>query len=225
MGTAGLVIGIGLIVFGFIVIYYGFFGNTATTLDGFIATLLGSLIVGIFLIFTGGLLLVKHDREKKNQKLVSPQTLKGVGIGIIAVSIIWGASLGLTYQTFTMANDIEAMGIKKGDLVRFDNTPFHEIQINDMISYYDNDKVLVHKVISVDSSKVPRTLTAQSTVSGINNLVTEDQYIGKLDSVIKDVGGIRQVFSPPVFIIILIAVFVTPIVIMKISGSRKPENS
>jgi len=202
-----------------------FFGNTATTIEGFIGTLLGSLIFGIFLIVTGGLLLVKHDREKKNQKLVSPQTLKGVGIGIIAVSIIWGASLGLTYQTFTMLDDIDTMGIKKGDLVRFDNTPFHEIQINDMISYYDNDKVLVHKVISIDSSKVPRTLTAKSTISDITNLVTEDQYIGKLDSVIKDVGGIRQVFSFPVFVIILIAVFVTPIVIMKISGSRKSENS
>ena len=225
MGTAGLVIGIGLIVFGFLVIYYGVFGNTSTSVEGFVVTLLGSLIVGILLIVTGGLLLVKHDREKKNQKLVSSQTLKGVGIGIIAVSIIWGVSLGLTYQTFTMLDDIDTMGIKKGDLVSFDNTPFHEIQINDMISYYDDDKVWVHKVISIDSSKVPRTLTAKSTVSGITNLVTEDQYIGKLDSVIKDVGGIREVFSPPVFVTILIAVFVTPIVIMKISGSGKSENS
>jgi len=94
-----------------------------------------------------------------------------------------------------------------------------------MISYYDNDKVWVHKVISVDSSKVPRTLTAQSTVSGITNLVTEDQYIGKLDSVIAGGGSIRVMFSPPVFVTILIAVFVAPIVIMKISGRGKSENS
>lgn len=216
MGTAGLVIGIGLIIFGFLVIYYGVFENTAISVEGFIVTLLGSLIVGIFLIVIGGLLLVKHDREKKNQRLVSSQTLKGITIGIIAASIIYGTTMALTYQTFTMVNDIDAMGIKKGDLVRFDNTPFHEIQINEMVSYYDNEKVWVHKVISVDSSKVPRTLTAQSTVSGITNLVTEDQYIGKLDSVIKGGEGIRVVFSPPVFIIILIAAFTIPIVVMKI---------
>jgi len=225
LGTAGLVIGIGLIVFGFLVIYYGVFENTATTVDGFIATLLGSLIIGIFLIFTGGLLLVKHDRDKKNQKIVSSQTLKGVIIGIIAVSIIYGVSMVLTYQTFTMVNDIDTMGIKKGDVVRFDNTPFHEIQINDMISYYDNDKVWVHKVISVDSSKVPRTLTAQSTVSGITNLVTEDQYIGKFDSIIEGAGFYTRILDPKVVVIIMIAVFVTPIVIMKIYGSRKSENS
>ena len=217
MGTAGLVIGIGLIVFGFLVIYYGVFENTATTVDGFIATLLGSLIIGIFLIFTGGLLLVKHDRDKKNQKIVSSQTLKGVIIGIIAVSIIYGVSMVLTYQTFTMVNDIDTMGIKKGDVVRFDNTPFHEIQINDMISYYDNDKVWVHKVISVDSSKLPRTLTVRSEESIAPHLiVTEEQYIGKLDSVIEGAGYITRILTFPVNIIILIAAFAIPIVVMKI---------
>jgi len=94
-------------------IYYGVFGNTSTSVEGFVATLLGSLIVGIFLIATGGLLLVKHDREKKNQKLVSSQTLKGITIGIIAASIIYGATMVLTYQTFTMITDLDAMGIKK----------------------------------------------------------------------------------------------------------------
>jgi len=200
------------------VIYYSVFENTATTVENFIGILLGGLIVGIFLIVTGGLLLVKHDRDKKNQRLVSSQTLKGVIIGIIAVSIIWVATMGLTYQTFTMTTDVDAMGIKKGDLVRADNTPFHEIQINDMIFYDDNDKVWIHKVISIDSSKVPRTLTAQSTVSGITNMVTEDQYIGKLDSVIAGMGIVREVFSPPFFVIILIAAFAIPITVMKLRG-------
>jgi len=166
----------------------------------------------------------KVPPKKPKRDLRKSPTLKGIIIGIIALSIFYGATWGLTYQTFTMTTDVDAMGIKKGDLVRFDNTPFHEIQINDMIFHVDNDKVWLHKVISVDSSKIPRTLTAQSMVSGITNLVTEDQYIGKLDSVIASMGSITGVFSPPYLYYIWIIAFIVPIAVMKIRERKILKN-
>ena len=223
MGTAGLVIGLGLIIFGFLVIYYGFFGNTAITVEGFIQALAGSLIVGIPLIVTGGILLVKHDREKKNQRLVSPQTLKGVGIGIIASLIIWGASLAATNQIFVMTGDAMEPTIMNGDIVRYTKTPFKEISVNDIIAYtdaQDTSKVLVHKVVGV-MNPVVKVKNEESPV--VHNVI-EDQYIGKINS-IESSGALNVFMKPTTFLVLIAAAFVTPIVIMKIYGGEKSKNS
>ncbi len=168
---------------------------------------------------------------KPKRDLKKSPTLKGIIIGIIAVSIIYGSIWGLNYQAFVMTNDAMAPTINKGDLIRYDNTPFHEIQVNDIIFYSDpieEPKTRVHKVISVDSSKVPRTLTVKSEADIAPHLiVTEKQYIGKLDSVIEGAGYYTRIFQPPINYIVFIATFAIPIAVMKIWERRKlnPENS
>src|SRR3989337_705374 len=169
-------------MFGFLMIYYGVFGNTATTVESFTNALLGSLIVGIFLIITGGLLLVKHDRDKKNQRIVSSQTLKGVIIGIIASLIIWGASLAAANQTFVMMNDAMEPTIMNGDIVRYTKTPFQEISVHDIIVYtdaQDSSRVLVHKVVGV----MYPTVEVKNEESSVTHNVRESQYIGKINSI------------------------------------------
>ena len=223
MGTAGLVIGIGLIMFGFLMIYYGVFGNTATTVESFTNALLGSLIVGIFLIITGGLLLVKHDRDKKNQRIVSSQTLKGVIIGIIASLIIWGASLAAANQTFVMIGDKMEPTIMNGDIVRYTKTPFQEISVHDIIVYtdaQDSSRVLVHKVVGV----MYPTVEVKNEESSVTHNVRESQYIGKINS-IESRGALFVFMTPPTFLVLIAAAFVTPIVIMKIYGGGKSKNS
>jgi len=180
----------------------------------------------------------KHPDAKKwkwglkhNSKQVPPMkpkrdfkkspTLKGIIIGIIAVSIIYGSIWGISYQAFVMTSDGMAPTINKYDLVRYDKTPFHEIQVNDIIFYSDNDKVRTNKVIHVDSSKIPRTLIAKNEVSDTPNYVTESQYIGKLTSVTEGAGAITQILIFPINIIIMITAFVIPIVIMKIRERKK----
>ena len=89
-------------------------------------------VIGIIIMIPAIILKEKEIQLETHSEKVIPKkpkrdlrkspTLKGIIIGIIAVSIIWVAILGLTYQAFTMMDDIDAMGIKKGDLVRFDNT-------------------------------------------------------------------------------------------------------
>jgi len=157
--------------------------------------------------------------KKPKRDLKKSPTLKGIIIGIIAVSIIYGSIWGLNYQAFVMTNDAMAPTINKGDLIRYDNTPFDEIQVNDIIFYSDpiNPKTLVHKVISVDSSKVPRTLTVKSLADiAPHLLVPEDQYIGKLDSVIEGGGFFVRIISPGILIGILLVAFAIPIVVLKI---------
>jgi len=157
--------------------------------------------------------------KKPKRDLKKSPTLKGIIIGIIAVSIIYGAVWGITFQSFVMTNDAMAPTLNTYDLLRYDYTPFNEIQVNDIIFYSDNDKVWVHKVISVDSSKLQRTLTVRSEENIAPHLiVTEEQYIGKLDSVIEGAGYLTRILTFPIIIIILIATFAIPIVVMKIRG-------
>jgi len=171
---------------------------------------------------------VKEEVEQKpkpKRNLRKSPTLKGTIIGIIAVSIIWSALWGLTYQAFVMSNDAMSPTINKYDLVRYVNTPFHEIQVNDIIFYSDNDKIWIHKVTRIDYNT--QTILAKSEVSDTIHLVTEDQYIGKSDSIIEGAGYYTRILDPKVFVIILIAVFVIPIAVMRIRERRrlKAENS
>ncbi len=158
--------------------------------------------------------------KKPKRDLKKSPTLKGIIIGIIAVLIIYGAAMGLTHQAFRMSNDAMSPTINEGDLIRYDNTPFDEIQVNDIIFYSDpkeTPETRVHKVISVDSSKLPRTLTVKSEADIAPHLiVTEEQYIGKLDSVIEGGGFFVRILSPGIFIGILIIAFAIPIIVMKI---------
>ena len=230
MGTASLIAGIGSMLVGFAVIGQGFLGQYFTAKQ-MMEWIILNLIFGIPFIIVGALLLRKYDYDRKNEthsETVLPEkpkrdlkkspTLKGVIIGIIAVSIIYGSIWGITYQAFVMTGDAMAPTINTYDLVRYDNTPFHEIQVNDIIFYSDNDKVKIHKVTQVDNSKITRTLIAKNEVSDTPHTVTESQYIGKLTSVTEGAGYITRILAPPINYIILIAVFVIPIAVMKIRG-------
>jgi len=138
--------------------------------------------------------------------------------------IIWGASLAATNQIFVMTGDAMEPTIMNGDMVRYTKTPFKEISVNDIIVYTDArdpSRVLVHKVVGVTNPKIIEVKNEESPV--VHN-VREAQYIGKINS-IESWGALSVLMKPPTFLVLIAAAFVTPIVIMKISGSRKSENS
>jgi len=66
MGTASLVIGLGLIILGFFLIIQTFVSPSTVEYE---YVLLGTLIVSAPLIAVGGLLLRKYDRDKKKEKI------------------------------------------------------------------------------------------------------------------------------------------------------------
>ncbi len=235
MGTASLVIGLGLIIIGFFLAVYFL---TSPTTEEFQYVLLGTLIISAPPIAIGGLLLRKYDSDKKKEKegnvkqpprsLRKSPILKGTIIGIIAVSIIGGLFFSYTYQAFVMTNDAMAPTINKWDLIRYQQTPFEDIRLNDIVVYrdpFDPDKILVHKVMTIKN--IPhRDLEVKSEASPELHLVSQEQYIGKITSI--EAGGgkiVVQFFNPQMIIVFSILAFVIPIVIMKISGSRKSENS
>lgn len=67
MGTASLVIGLALIIFGFYFIYE-FLNGVYYTDESMENALIGTFILAIPFIVGGALLLRKYDRDKKKEK-------------------------------------------------------------------------------------------------------------------------------------------------------------
>jgi len=229
VGTASLVIGLGLIIIGFFLAVYFL---TSPTTEEFQYVLLGTLIISAPPIAIGGLLLRKYDSDKKKEKegnvkqpprsLRKSPILKGTIIGIIAVSIIWGLSFSFTYQSYVMSNDAMAPTINEFDRISYEQTPIDEILLDDIVVYTDlseQNKILVHKVTGITYTD-PLTLRVKSEASPTIHLVTEEHYIGKITSIEAGGGKIGQIF-----IVILIVAFVTPIVLMKIRDHKKKEKN
>jgi len=231
MGTASLVFGLILIGAG-VVIAYNFLTSPSfyTGPDDAAALLLGFLIIVAPLMALGGILLRKYDNDKKKENEPiqykksewSPKKspiLKGVIIGIIASLIIWGVSYAATYQTFVMTSDAMEPTIMQGDITRYSKSPFSQISVNDIIAFTDQDdssRVLLNKVVRVYGNVVEVRNEESSTV----RIVTEDQYIGKINS-IEAVSGLLSVLLIPYLLFFLMTVaFVIPIIIMKIREKK-----
>jgi len=234
VGTASLIAGIGLMMIGFAVIAQGFLGTYFTTAQ-FFDSVLFNVIIGIPLIVLGAYFLKQYDIAKKKEaepkkdiqyktqpewNLKKSLILRGVIMGIIASLIIWGALPALTYQSYVMTSDAMEPTIMEGDRVSYAKTPFSQISVNDIIAFTDQDdssRVLVNKVVRVYGNVVEAT----NEESSIVRIVTEDEYIGKINS-IEAVSGLLSVLLIPYLIFFLMAVaFVTPIVIMSIVGGRR----
>jgi len=231
VGTASLVIGLGLIIIGFFLAVYFL---TSPTTEEFQYVLLGTLIISAPPIAIGGLLLRKYDSDKKKEKegnvkqpprsLRKSPILKGTIIGIIAVSIILGLLFSFSYQSqsYVMSNDAMAPTINKFDIIRYEQTPIDEILLDDIVVYTDlseQNKIMVHKVIGITYTD-PLTLKVKSEASPTTHLVTEEHYIGKITSIEAGGGKINQIFTPQINIVIMIVAFVTPIVLMKMRDPK-----
>ena len=231
MGTASLVFGLILIGAGVVTaIQLLDAWSYDTDPDAGLVVLLGFAIIVAPLCALGGVLLRKYDKDKKKENEPiqykkskwSPKKspiLKGVIIGIIASLIIWGALHALTYQSYVMTSDAMEPTIMEGDRVSYTKTPFSQISVNDIIAFTDQDdssRVLVNKVVRVYGNVVEATNEESSNV----RIVTEDQYIGKINS-IEAPSGLLSVLLIPNLIFFLMAVgFVIPIVIMKIREKK-----
>ncbi len=242
MGTASLIAGIGFMLVGFAVIAQGFLGNYFTLAQMMDYVIVNSFI-GIPLVIVGALFLRKYDRDKNMPKksgaeaaqeilekqpernLRKSPILKGIIIGIIAVSILWGLLFSYSYQSFVVTSDAMVPTINKLDLIRYEQTPIDEIHLDDIVMYNDlsgQNKVWVHKVTGITYTDT-LTLRVKNEVSPTLHFVTEEHYFGKVTSIESGGGKISQIFSPQVNIVILILAFVIPIVIMKLRTADKKE--
>lgn len=90
--------------------------------------------------------------------------------------------------------------------------PFSDLNVGDIIVFNrpdGEDRVIVHRIIDIDENRDGvRTVKTKgdnnaSSIPGTDYPIRENNYIGKVSSVIPGVGFVAKVISPPVNYIII----------------------
>jgi len=99
------------------------------------------------------------------------------------------------------------------------STQFESVRVGDIIVFnrpIDHDRVIVHRVVAI-TNEDPFTIRTKgdanpASIPGTDFPITEEEFIGKVATVIPQVGYITRILTPPInyiIIAIIIAVMIT----------------
>ena len=169
--------------------------------------------------------LPKEPVEKLKTR--NPYKAKGVIIGLIFVILFipFFIIIGLTLDDIRfMGSDKMSPLIEEYDFMYMSNTPISEINYDDIIFYKNSDRLMVNKVVGIIADeRADHIFTVKNTVSVDIRTVTEEQYLGKMDFVVGNLGEfggdiitmLRIVFLPVMIIPLLVTGFIVPIIVMR----------
>lgn len=91
--------------------------------------------------------------------------------------------------------------------------PFEELEIGDVIVFdrpSDHNRVIVHRIVSIIDED-PRTVRTKgdanrASIPGTDFPITNNEYIGKVEIVIPEVGYVTQALKPPINYIIIVVI-------------------
>ncbi|MDP6327235.1 MAG: signal peptidase I [Nitrosopumilus sp.] len=167
------------------------------------------------------------------KKAISKGVIKDIIIVAIAILVIWiglQAFFGTQNPFYVVASGSMIPVLEVYDvLVIQGHDPFEEVEIGDIIVFdrpSDHNRVIVHRVVSIIDDN-PKTIRTQGdanpkSIPGTDFPITEEEYIGKVEHVLPQVGYITQLLKPPVNYIIIAVVI--GIMILKQFSKKKKES-
>ena len=168
------------------------------------------------------------------KKAISKGVIKDIIIVAIAILVIWiglQAFFGTQNPFYVVASGSMIPVLEVYDvLVIQGHDPFEEVEIGDIIVFdrpSDHNRVIVHRVVSIIDDN-PKTIRTQGdanpkSIPGTDFPITEEEYIGKVEHVLPQVGYITQLLKPPVNYIIIAVVI--GIMILKQFSKKKKEST
>ena len=151
--------------------------------------------------------------DKDKSKL--PVAIKDVviiGVGVLAVWLVIWASFGSNPFYVVSSGSMEPV-LKVNDvLIVRDGGSWEELVVGDIIVFNrpeGGDRVIVHRIVKIsegiDGDRVIQTKgdANPSSIPGTDSPIRQDDYIGKVISVVPGIGIITKVISPPVNYIII----------------------
>lgn len=157
--------------------------------------------------------------------------VKDIIIVVIGVLIIW---MGLRV-VFGTENPfyVVSSGSMIPELMVFDvlvvqgNDPFETVEVGDVIVFNrpsGQDRVIVHRVDAI-LNEDPLTIRTKgdanpTSIPGTDFPITEEEYIGKVQYVIPQVGYVTRVLTPPINYII-IAIIISAMIGKQLLKSKK----
>ena len=165
------------------------------------------------------------------KRSISKGVIKDIAIVVIAVIVIWiglTTAFGTQNPFYVVASGSMIPALEVYDIIVIQgHEPFEEIQVGDIIVFdrpSDHNRVIVHRVESI-LNEDPKTIRTQgdanpSWIRGTDYPITEEEYIGKVEYIIPQVGYITQILKPPMNYII-IAIVIGIMIIKQFTGKKK----
>ena len=190
-------------------------------------------LLPIFFGIIGGIIayviLKNSDQQKAKRALV-------LGI-LISIPSFAGMSLigisGTENPFYVVASGSMNPALEVYDVIVIDgNVSFKEIDIGDIIVFdrpSDHNRVIVQRVVSVIDDN-PKTVRTQgdanpASIPGTDFPITEDEYIGKVSSVLPQVGYVTQLLKPPVNYIIIVGGLVALLAVLSLKHNNSKKQN
>jgi len=156
------------------------------------------------------------------KKIISKGVIKDILIVAVGVLIIWlGLQIAFGTQNpfYVVASGSMIPVLQVYDVIIIQgHVPFEEIEIGNIIVFNrpsDHDRVIVHRVISITDDN-PKTIRTQgdannASIPGTDFPITEEEYIGKVEYTLPQVGYVTQLLKPPrnyIIIVIVVGVMI-----------------
>jgi signal peptidase len=151
--------------------------------------------------------------DKDKSKL--PVAIKDVviiGAGVFAVWLVIWISFGSNPFYVVSSGSMEPVLQINDVLIVRDGGSWGDLKVGDIIVFNrpdGGDRVIVHRIADIDKdSDGDITIRTKgdanpSSIPGTDYPITEDDYIGKVISVVPGIGVITKIISPPVNYIII----------------------
>jgi signal peptidase len=169
------------------------------------------------------------------KRSVTKGVIKDIAIVGVGVLVIW---LGLTLA-FGTQNPfyVVASGSMTPELQVYDvliiqgHEPFEDIEIGDIIVFNrpsDHNRVIVHRVVSITDDE-PKTLRTKgdsnsASIPGTDFPITQEEYIGKVEYTLPQIGYVTQLLKPPINYVI-IAVVIGIMIVKQITKKKKEKET
>jgi signal peptidase len=169
------------------------------------------------------------------KKAISKGVIKDILIVAVGVLVIWiglQVAFGTQNPFYVVASGSMIPVLEVYDvLVVQGHEPFEEIEIGDIIVFNrpsDHNRVIVHRVVSIIDDD-PKTIRTQgdanpASIPGTDFPITEEEYIGKVEYILPQVGYVTQLLKPPTNYII-IAIVIGIMVIKQFTKKKKEKTS
>jgi len=170
------------------------------------------------------------------KKIISKGVIKDILIVVVGVLIIWlglQIAFGTQNPIYVVASGSMIPVLEVYDVIIIQgHIPFEEIEIGNIIVFNrpsDHDRVIVHRVVSIIDDD-PKTIRTQgdannASIPGTDFPITEEEYIGKVEYILPQVGYVTQLLKPPTNYIIIVIVVGVMIVKQMMQKKKKDETT
>ena len=169
------------------------------------------------------------------KRSITKGVIKDIIIVVVGVLVIW-LGLQLAFGTenpfYVVASGSMIPELEVYDvLIVQGHAPFEDIEIGDIIVFNrpsDHNRVIVHRVVSIIDDD-PKTLRTQgdanpASIPGTDFPITEEEYIGKVEYTIPQVGYVTQLLKPPINYVI-IAVVIGIMIVKQMTKKKKEKGA